>query len=111
MPEVVPKRYRLIYEVEEIRGSCPIYKVGDKAVVEARGFTEAIDLERSDAVCMRLVDNMWMGPGYVHGRDEVVSYMMGGPGECRIACSMPGKPYSPCGYTICRMTREPIDEE
>ena len=43
--------YKVSYEVEEIRGSCPLYKVGDKAVFRSSGFTEVVDLEESDAVC------------------------------------------------------------
>lgn len=103
------QNYKVAYEVEEIRGSCPIYKIGDRAVFRSSGFTEVVDLDESDAVCMRLIDNMWLHQVYQHGSDEVTGYLGRAAGECRCACSMPGMPYTPCGYVIFRTRRERID--
>jgi hypothetical protein len=105
----VQDKYRVSYEVEEIRGKCPVYKIGDKAVFDSIGFTEQVNLDQSDAVCMRLVDNMWIHQLYQHASEEVIDYMGRGAGECRCACAMPGEPYTPCGYVIFRTRRERID--
>ena len=55
---------------------------------------------------MRLIDNMWIHQVYQHAPDEITDYLGRGAGECRCACSMPGKPYTPCGYVIFRTRRE-----
>jgi hypothetical protein len=101
-------RYRQTYEVEEVRGRCPIYKPGDKIVIDGQGFTEAVNLELSDAVCMRATENMWATHAWQHGPDDIVNHLAAVTGECRIACSMPGEPYTPCGYCIFRQSRERI---
>jgi uncharacterized repeat protein (TIGR04076 family) len=38
---------KLIIEVSEIRGKCPVYKVGDKIVIDG----PEIVLEKTDAIC------------------------------------------------------------
>ncbi|MBS7621194.1 hypothetical protein KEJ32_03665 [Candidatus Bathyarchaeota archaeon] len=99
---------RVIYEVEEIRGNCPVYKLGDKIVIESQYPTECIRVKKSSDVCMRVLDNMWSHLLYQTGSDELISYMSGAVGEVRIACSMPGEPYTPCGYVIWRISREKL---
>ena len=39
---------KLIIEISEIRGKCPVYNVGDKIVIDG----PEIVLERTDAVCI-----------------------------------------------------------
>jgi len=102
---------RVTYEVEEIRGKCPVYDVGDKMVFDSFASTEIVNLTASDAVCMRAVANAWNDLMYQWGDDSVVGYLASGTGEVRCACSMPGEPYTPCGYCIFRVTREPLDQE
>lgn len=97
---------RVIYEVEEIIGSCPVYKKGDKVVIDSEYPTEVINLKESDAVCMRIFDNAWSMPIWQWGNDRTLSYLAGAVGECRIACAMPGKPYTKCGYVMFRITTE-----
>ncbi len=38
----------LLFEVAEVRGKCPVYKVGDRIVIEG----PRIDLERTDNLCI-----------------------------------------------------------
>ena len=101
-------KHRVIYEVEEIKGNCPIYEKGDKIVMDSQGSTEVINLKDSKAVCMRVLHNAWTHLMFQAGSDDVVNYLAGGVGECRIACPMPGKPYSKCGYVIFRISREDL---
>ncbi len=100
---------RVIYEVEEIKGTCPVYKKGDKIVVDSQYPAEVINLKESKAVCMRVLDNMWSQSVFQAGNDKTVAYFSGELGECRIVCSMPGKPYTKCGYVMFRITRENLE--
>jgi hypothetical protein len=100
--------YRVTYEVEKIVGTCPIYRLGDKFVIESVYPTEVVAMDKSDAVCMRALTNIDFGLIYQWGNDEIVGHLSGASGECRIACSMPGEPYTPCGYVIFRVSRERI---
>lgn len=102
-------QYQVIYEVEEIRGSCPVYKEGDKIAIDTKYPTEVINLEKSTAVCVRAIDNMWSRVTWQMASDDVINHLRGVDGECRIACSMPGEPYTPCGYVIFRIKREKIE--
>jgi len=95
--------------VEEIVGSCPIYKKGDKIVIDSQYPVEVINLKESKAVCMRIFDNAWSMPIFQTGSDKLLAYLTAGVGECRIACSMPGKPYTKCGYVIFRITSENLE--
>lgn len=99
-------RYRQVYELLEVRGTCPIYKPGDRIVIDGEGFTEVINLELSTNVCMRVIENMWSTHAWQHGPDKIVDHFSTVTGECRIACSMPGPPYTPCGYCVFRQSRE-----
>lgn len=103
------RRYRQTYELLEVRGNCPIYQPGDRIVIDGEGFTEVINLELSTKVCMRVIENMWATHAWQHGSDEIVNHMSVATGECRIACAMPGEPYTPCGYCIFRQTRDKIE--
>ena len=50
----------LIVEVKEIRGNCPVYKVGDKIVIND-GYV--VNLLETDAICMHSVSSIM--PYYV----------------------------------------------
>lgn len=100
------KKQKVIYEVEEIRGECPVYRPGDKIVIESDGVSEKLNLEETDAVCMRVTDNMWSRLAWQATDDEYLRYHVGVVGENRLACPHPGKPYTPCGTAIFRITRE-----
>lgn len=102
-------QYRVIYEVEEIRGNCPLYKVGDKIVFDSHHSVEMVNTKESDAVCLRAIHNMWNHQAWQVGSNNVVKHLSGIVGECRIACPMPGDPYTPCGYTIFRIRREKLE--
>jgi hypothetical protein len=101
------ERNKVFYEAEEIKGKCPLYKVGDKIVIDSTiGGVERINLDESDAVCVRVIDNMWTRLTWEFGASKIVEHMYGVDGECRIICPMPGEPYTPCGYVIFRIRRD-----
>ena len=101
-------QYRVTYEVEEIRGICPVYKVGDKIVFDSKYPVEIINLDKTDAVCSRVLDSMWTRHIWHSADNPTIKYLTGVAGECRVACPMPGKPYTPCGNTVFIIKRERI---
>lgn len=101
-------RHKVIYEVEEIRGSCPLYEVGNRMVIDADPL-ESLNLEETDKVCMRAFDNMCYRMVWNGGSDELLKHMAGVNGECRMQCPNPGEPYTPCGTVIFRVRREKVD--
>jgi len=103
------KKHRITYTVEEIRGTCPIYKVGDKVVFDSTYPVEVLNMKETDAMCMRVQDNMWSHMIWQAGGDLTVQHLAGIAGECRIGCTMPGKPYTPCGFCIFIITRENLE--
>ena len=104
-------QYRVIYEVEEILGTCPVYKIGDRIVFDSYYPTEVLNLKETTAYCRRISDNFTLHMAFQWGNDEVIDYLAAGVGENRIACPMPGDPWTPCGYVIFRQIRLPLEEE
>jgi uncharacterized repeat protein (TIGR04076 family) len=87
----------LVIEVEEIKGKCPVYKKGDKIVIEGPEMV----LEKTDAICIHAlapllhyivalregVDPRKLGLS----KDEKYAY---------IQCVDPGEPYTEGGTVI-----------
>jgi len=87
----------LVIEVDEIKGKCPVYKKGDKIVLEG----PEIVLEKTDAICIHAlapllhyavalregVDPRKLGIS----KDETYAY---------IQCVYPGEPYTAGGTVI-----------
>jgi uncharacterized repeat protein (TIGR04076 family) len=104
------KNTRVIYEVEEINDKCPVYKIGDKIVIDSpKPGMEIINVKESNDVCARAVECMWSRVVWQFGNSKIVEHMYGITGECRIACPMPGEPYTPCGRVTFRIRRENIE--
>ena len=97
---------KVILEVEEVRGECPLYRVGDRIIIRVLPSTEIIDKERSGDICLRAIENIPFFLIYARAPDHVVEHLAGVTGETRLACSMPGKPFTPCGYVIFKVMRE-----
>ncbi len=101
------KKYRVIYQVEEIRGECPLYEIGDKIVIDTEPI-ETLNLKESDKVCMRAVDNMCYRLVRTAASDDLLKHVVAVNGEYRIACPNPGPPYTPCGFVVFRTRREEL---
>lgn len=98
--------YRLKITVKDIRGECPVYKLGDKIVIEE----PKIVVEESDAICIHALASMltmlvplsrgvsFKELGLAKGEDEV-GY---------IQCLDPGKPYTTGGTVIFEIRREKL---
>ena len=89
-------------EVCEIRGYCPVYKVGDKAVVDG----PKIVLEKTDAVCIHALSSLLH---YVIALDESVDPRKLGLSKEKenayIQCVDPGEPYTSGGTVIFKCCR------
>jgi len=85
---------KLIIEVVEIRGKCPVYKVGDKIVIDG----PEIVLEKTDAICIHALAPLLH---YVVALREGVNPKKLGLSKEKeaayIQCVDPGEPYTEGG--------------
>jgi len=100
------KVQRLVVTVKEIRGKCPVHKVGDRMVVEA---PEIVTAETS-ALCVHALGSMLSmiiplarGVGF---KDLGLARRGGNVGY--IQCLDPGPPYTPGGTVIFEIRRERV---
>jgi uncharacterized repeat protein (TIGR04076 family) len=98
------KVQKLILTVKEIRGKCPVHKLGDKIVVES----PEIVTDKTDALCIHALGSMLSvlvplarGVGFkelgLTGKEGNVGY---------IQCLDPGPPYTLGGTVIFEIKRE-----
>lgn len=87
----------LVIEVIEIKGKCPVYKVGDKMVIDG----PIIDLKRTDAICIHALSSILH---YVVAlREGIDPRRLGLSKDTKYAyiqCLDPGKPYTDGGTVI-----------
>jgi len=93
---------KFVAEVVEIRGRCPVFKVGDKIVIEG----PRLVLEETDAVCVHAL------PVILHYmiavREGVSTKVLGlskEEGVAYIQCPDPGKPYTDGGTVVFKCYR------
>ncbi|MCJ7608738.1 hypothetical protein MUP00_03595 [Candidatus Bathyarchaeota archaeon] len=110
-------RNRVIMEVVEIKGRCPVYKVGDRIVVDPVPGEDAsvINLKETDNICTRVLGTallsytLWFeyaSPSKGDG-DKVPWQRALGPDYSK--CPMVGPPYSKCGYVTFRASGVPSE--
>jgi len=98
------KIYRLVITAREIRGTCPVFDVGDKIVVEE----PRIVPEKTDALCIHALGSMLTiiialsrGVSFkelgLTKEDNNVGY---------VQCLDPGFPYTPGGTVVFEIRRE-----
>ena len=84
-------------EVCEVKGCCPVHKVGDKIVIDG----PRIVLEKTDAVCTHALSSLLH---YVVALDENVDPRKLGlskeKGSAYIQCVDPGEPYTSGGTVV-----------
>jgi len=100
----MPKIYRLTITVREIRGNCPVYRVGDKMVIEE---PKILTKERN-AICMHALASMLtmlvpLSRG-VSFKELGLAKEEGEVGY--IQCLDPGEPYTEGGTVIFEIMRE-----
>ena len=97
--------YRLIIIVEEIRGKCPVFKVGDKIIVEE----PEIITKKTDTLCVHAFGSMVSviiplsrGVSFKElglAKEEETGY---------VQCLDPGPPYTSGGTVVFKIEREKI---
>jgi len=98
--------HRLIIVVKEIRGKCPVFKVGDRIVIEG----PAIVPEKTDALCVHALGSMLsmviaLGRG-VSFKELGLAKEEGDVGY--LQCLDPGPPYTPGGTVIFEIRRDEV---
>jgi len=101
------KTYQLVITAKEIRGKCPVFRVGDKIVVEE----PRIVPEKTDALCIHALGSMLStlialsrGVGFkelgLTKEDDNVGY---------VQCLDPGFPYTPGGTVVFEIRRQEME--
>ena len=100
------KVQKLILTVKEIRGKCPVHKLGDKIVVES----PEIVTDKTDALCIHALGSMLSvlvplarGVGF---KELGLTVKEGNVGY--IQCLDPGPPYTLGGTVIFEIKKESI---
>ena len=98
------KVHRLVLTVREVRGSCPVHKVGDRIVVEV----PKIDTANTDTLCVHALGSMLSelvplarGASF---KDLGLAIQEGNVGY--VQCLDPGPPYTAGGTVIFEIKRE-----
>jgi len=97
-------RYRLVIKVKEIRGKCPVFKLGDKITVES----PKIIPEETDAICIHALGSMLtmivaLSRG-INFKTLGLATEEGNVGY--VQCLDPGKPYTQGGTVLFEIRRE-----
>jgi len=105
---VMKRGYRLVLTVKEIRGMCPVFRVGDKIVIES----PRIVPERTDAMCVHALGSMLsVIIALSHGvsfRELGLAVEEGDVGH--VQCLDPGPPYTLGGTVLFEIKREKMRE-
>lgn len=100
------KVYMLILTVKEIRGKCPVHKIGDKIVIES----PRIVTDNTDTLCIHALGSMLsmlvpLARG-ISFKDLGLSVEDGNVGY--VQCLDPGSPYTPGGTVIFQIERQEL---
>ena len=98
-------KYRFVAKIESVFGKCPVYKGGEKIVLE----NGEIDLEDSDAVCLQLLSTMMHG--YMARQHEDYWRTTGGfdYSKEKSKCPRGSPPYGE-GYVLVSYETIPVEE-
>jgi uncharacterized repeat protein (TIGR04076 family) len=89
----------LVFEVVEIRGTCPVYKMGDKIVI----IGPEIDLQETDALCIHtLASLLQYAVALREGVDPVKLGLSKEKYAAFIQCMDSGEPYTQGGIVVFR---------
>ena len=96
--------YRLVITVKEIRGKCPVFKVGNTIVFEGPDIVP----EKTNALCIHALGSMLsmvvaLGRG-ISFKELGLAKEEGDVGY--VQCLDPGPPYTPGGAVIFEIRRE-----
>jgi len=100
------ERYRLIITAKEISGNCPVFKAGDKMVVES----PKIVVSKTDNICVHAFGCMLsMIVPLSHAMSfKQLGLAKGEEEKGYVQCLDPGKPYTDGGTVLFEIKRERI---
>ncbi|MEM3699902.1 MAG: TIGR04076 family protein [Candidatus Bathyarchaeia archaeon] len=100
------ENYRLVITVKEMRGKCPVFKVGDKITIES----PKIVINKTDNLCVHAFGSLLsMIVPLSHGISFKQLGLSKEDGEKGyIQCLDPGKPYTDGGTVLFEIRREKI---
>lgn len=103
---VSDKKYRLIFTVKEIAGTCPVFNVGDKIIVES----PRIAIDKTDNMCIHAVGCMlsMIVPLSLGTDFKQLGLAVEGEEKGYIQCPDPGGPYTDGGTVLFEIDRERI---
>ncbi|MFQ5999836.1 MAG: TIGR04076 family protein [Candidatus Bathyarchaeia archaeon] len=100
------KLYRLIVTVKEIRGKCPVFKTGDKIIIES----PRILSKETDSLCVHALGSMFsMITALSHGisfKELGLAHKENNVGY--VQCLDPGPPFTPGGTVTFEIRREKL---
>lgn len=100
-------KYRITATVKEIKGHCPVYRVGDKIVFE-RFYIKA---KHSGDVCMHALAAMsTLLSAFLHGSSAKDLGMGSNDDIGYLQCPDPGPPCTKGGTVVFELRRERIEE-
>jgi len=102
----MPKPFRRTITVKEIRGNCPVYRVGDKMIIEE----PKIIVKESDTICIHALASMLT---MLIPLSRGISFKELGlakeEGEIGyLQCLDPGEPYTKGGTVLFEIKREKL---
>ncbi len=95
--------YRVVLLVKEIKGNCPVYRVGDKIVLN--GYY--IDSKKSSNICMHAFSaTLTFLSAFAHGSSAVDLGIGEEDDVGYLKCPDPGPPYTKGGTVLFELRRE-----
>ena len=103
---MIEEKYRLVITVKEIRGKCPVFKVGDRIIIES----PKVAVEKTSNICIHAFGCMLsMIVPLSHGLSFKQLGLATEEGEKGyVQCLDPGKPYTDGGTVLFEIKRERI---
>lgn len=93
----------LIIEVVNIKGNCPVHRVGDRIVIQG----VEIDLQRTEKLCIHVLASLLhYAAALREGMDPRKLGLSKDKGSAYIQCLDPGAPYTEGGTVIFKCYRE-----
>ena len=100
------EKYRLVITIKEIRGKCPVFKLGDRIVIES----PKVAVEKTSNICIHAFGCMLsMIVPLSHGLSFKQLGLATEEGEKGyVQCLDPGKPYTDGGTVLFEIKREKV---
>jgi len=101
-------KYSIILEVKEVRGFCPLYKIGDKIVIKEF----YIDSKSSKNICIHFLSAAFtLLSAFIHGLSAIELGIGNIEDVAYLQCPDPGPPYTKGGTVIFELRRKLLEIE